>query len=117
LDTGNSTKASSLEVGEFEDNGKTVKFKIDGKQLEFDKIDESKALAGDVKYVRPIIKINELTLGLRKVKDVEIAIVKNRDNKTTNLLINRNALSKLGYVVHPSTAHILTPEMEKVKII
>ena len=117
LDSGISTKASSLEVGEFEDDGKTVKFKIDGKQLEFDKIDESQALAGDVKYVRPIIKINELTLGLRKVKDVEIAIVKNRDNKTTNLLINRNALSKLGYVVHPSTAHILTPEMEKVKII
>ena len=59
--------------------------------------------------------IPELTLGLRKVVNVPLAIVHNRDNKTTNLLINRDTLSKLGYVIHPSTAHILTKEMEKVK--
>jgi hypothetical protein len=32
-------------------------------------------------------------------------------------LLNRDVLSKLGYVVHPNKAHILTKEMEKVKIV
>lgn len=117
LDTGNSTQASTLEVGEFEENGNKVKFKMDGKQLEFEKIGTSKALAGEQTYERPIIKVHELIVGLRKVKDVNIAIVKSRDNKKTNLLLNRDVISKLGYVVHPAIAHILTDEMEKVKII
>ena len=117
LDTGNSATASTLEVGEFEDDGKYIKFRIDGKPLKFKKIKDIKINAGEKTYNRPIIMIPELTLGLRKVVNVPLAIVHNRDNKTTNLLINRDTLSKLGYVIHPSTAHILTKEMEKVKII
>ena len=117
LDTGNSATASTLEVGEFEDDGKYIKFRIDGKPLKFKKIKDIKINAGEKTYYRPMIMIPELTLGLRKVVNVPLAIVHNRDNKTTNLLINRDTLSKLGYVIHPSTAHILTKEMEKVKII
>ena len=117
LDTGNSTKASALEIGEFEDDGKYISFSIDGKKMKFEKIGDSKALAGEETYIRPIILIPELKLGLRKLINVQIALVKHRDNKTTNFLINRDTLSKLGYVVHPSVAHILTKEMEKVKII
>lgn len=117
LDTGNSTQASTLEVGEFEDNGNTVSFKVDGKTLSYEKIKTMKALAGEQTYERPVINIPELIVGLRKVKNVKIAIVKSRGNKKTNLLLNRDTISKLGYVVHPAIAHILTDEMEKVKII
>ena len=59
----------------------------------------------------------EITCGLRKLKNVPVAIVKSRDKKTTNMLLNRDAMSKLGYVVNPNSAHILTKEMEKVKIV
>ena len=117
LDTGNSTSASTLEVGEFEDLDKTVKFKVDGKELKYEKVGTMRALAGDSVYKRPVIVVPELIVGLRKVKNAQIAIVKSRDNKKTNLLLNRDIISKLGYVVHPSIAHILTDEMEKVKII
>lgn len=117
LDTGNSTQASTLEVGEFEDNGNTVSFEVDGKTLSYEKIKTMKALAGEQTYERPVINIPELIVGLRKVKNVKIAIVKSRGNKKTNLLLNRDTISKLGYVVHPAIAHILTDEMEKVKII
>lgn len=117
LDTGNSTQASTLEVGEYEENGNKIKFKVDGKELEFEKQGVLKALAGEKTYERPIIQIKELTVGLRKIQNVKIAIVKSRDNKKTNLLLNRDVISKLGYVVHPAIAHILTNEMEKVKII
>lgn len=117
LDTGNSTKASTIEVGHFEVNGKKVTFTLDGKKMTYDIIDNSKAVAGENVYERPVIKIPELTLGLRKVKNVNVAIVENRDKKTTNCLLNRDVLAKLGYVVHPNKSHILTPEMEKVKIV
>lgn len=117
LDTGNSTSACTLEVGEFSVNGKKVKFNIDGKPFEFELVGKILAKAGDETYERPTITIPELTCGLRKVKNCKIAIVKSRESKSTNLLMNRDTLGKLGYTVHPSNSHILTPEMEKVKII
>lgn len=117
LDTGNSTKASSLEVGEFSDDGKYVEFSLNGKKMKFEKVDKSIALAGEQKYERPVIKVPEISLGLRKVTNVPLAITKNREGKTTNLLLNRDVLSKFGYVVHPAISHILTKEMEKVKIL
>jgi hypothetical protein len=85
--------------------------------MTFEKTGEVKAVAGDKTYIRPTITIPELKLGVRKLKNVPISIVKHRNNKTTNFLINRDTMSKLGYVVNPNTAHILTDEMEKVKII
>lgn len=117
LDTGNSTSATCLEVGEYEDDGNNIKFSIDGKSFSFKKERESKVIAGDEHYTRAVITVLELTLGLRKVKNVPISIVKSRDSKTTNCLLNRDTLAKLGYVINPNKAHILTKEMEKVKII
>ena len=117
LDTGNSTIASCIEVGKYEEHDGSISFVIDGKAMNFKKTNESVAVAGDRKYTRPVIIIPEITLGLRKLKDVPFAVVEHRDNKTTNVLLNRDTLSKLGYVVSPSVSHILTQEMEKVKII
>ncbi len=117
LDTGNSTKASTLEVGEFKDAGGSIEFTIDGKAIKMKKIGDMSAVAGEETYKRPMIEVPEISLGLRKLKNVPIAVVKDRDKKKTNLLLNRDAMSKMGYVVHPNNAHILTKEMEKVKII
>ena len=116
LDTGNSTKASCLEVGEIKESGKNVSFTVDGKEMTYEVIDHSNALAGDVTYKRPIIMLPEITCGLRKLKNVPVAIVKSRDKKTTNMLLNRDAMSKLGYVVNPNSAYF-DKEMEKVKIV
>ena len=117
LDTGNSTKASCLEVGELKENGKNITFNIDGKEMTLEVIDHSNARAGEETYKRPIVMLPEITCGLRKLKNVPVALVKSREKKTTNMLLNRDTMSKLGYVVHPNNAHILTEEMEKVKII
>lgn len=117
LDTGNSTTASTLEVGEFKYNGKTITFNIDGHEMEFEVVEIMKAKAGNDVHKRPVIVVPELKLGLRKVKNARIAIVKSRENKSTNMLLNREVLSKLGYVVHPSNSHVLTPEIQRVKII
>ena len=117
LDTGNSTFASTLEVGEFTESDGKVTFKVDGKEMTFDKVRDINAIAGENTYKRPVIQVKELTLGLRKVKNPYIAIVKSREKKTTNMLLNRDTLAKLGYVVHPNNGHMLTDEMQKVKIV
>lgn len=117
LDTGNSTKASVLEVGDFKESGEYIEFKVDNKNIKLKKIGLSKAKAGEEVYERPIVTVPEITLGARKLKNIAISLVKSRANKTTNLLLNRDVMSKMGYVVHPNNAHILTKEMEKVNII
>ena len=117
LDTGNSSKASHIEVGKFVDDSKYVTFQMDGKKFKFKKIGESASVTGTQVHNRPIISIPGLTLGLRKLLNVPISVVESRDRKTTNCLLNRETLSLLGYVVHPNKTHILTQEMEKVKIL
>ena len=86
------------------------------KAFEYEIKDYSHAKTGEQEHNRPIIVIPELTLGLRKLKNVEMAVVKVRE-KSTNALLNREVLSKMGYIVHPNNTHVLTKEMEKVKII
>lgn len=117
LDTGNSTTACTMEVGEFTESNNKISFKVEGKEMTFDKTGNIKAKAGEEVYERPTIVVPELRLGLRKIKDVPVALVKSRENKTTNVLLNRDTLSKLGYVVSPSVSHILTKEMQKVNIV
>lgn len=116
LDTGNGAHASHIEVGEYTEKGKKVTFTVDGKEYTFDIVDRSKARTGEQEHNRPIIEIPSLKLGLRQANNVKMAIVKQRE-KSTNVLINRDLLSDLGYVVSSRQTHILTPEMEKIKIV
>ena len=116
LDTGNGASASHVEVGEIKDNGDTVEFVFNKKKMKLEKIGESKAITGDQVHVRPIVKVKSLRLGQRIIKDIPIAVIEKRD-KNTNVLLNRELLSYLGATVSPSSCHILTQEMEKVKII
>ena len=116
LDTGNGTKASHIEVGELKHDGDKVSFTFDGKSYTLDVVDESNAVTGDQKHKRPIVNMKEITLGQRKIKNVPMALVEKRE-KSTNMLLNRECLSWLGYVVSPSVTHILTEEMEKIKIV
>lgn len=117
LDTGNGAVASHLEVGDYEEKDGKVTFKFNGKSITMKVIGHSKAVTGTQEHNRPIVVAKSISLGMRKQSDIPIAIVRSRDGKSSNVLINRELLSWLGYVVSPSQTHILTPEMEKVKII
>ena len=117
LDTGNGAVASHLEVGDYEEKDGKVTVKFNGKSITMKVIGHSKAVTGTQEHNRPIVVAKSISLGMRKQYDIPIAIVRSRDGKSSNVLINRELLSWLGYVVSPSQTHILTPEMEKVKII
>ena len=117
LDTGNGAVASHLEVGDYEEKDGKVTFKFNGKSITMKVIGHSKAVTGTQEHNRPIVVAKSISLGMRKQYDIPIALVRSRDGKSSNVLINRELLSWLGYVVSPNQTHILTPEMEKVKII
>ena len=117
LDTGNSTKACTLEVGEYKEEGGYITFTIDGTTMKCKRAGKIRATAGEVTYERPTITVPQITIGLRKLNNVHIALVKSRENKTTNCLVNRDTLARMGYVVNSNSSHILTSEIQKVKII
>ena len=117
LDTGNSTVASTIEVGEFTEEGDNIKFKVDDKEFTFKKNGSSTVHAGEEKYVRSTIIIPEIRLGHRKLTRVPFALVKSREHKSTNVLLNRDVLMRMAYVVDSNAAHRLTHEIEKVKIL
>ena len=51
------------------------------------------------------------------LNDVPMALVDNRDGKSSNVLLNREMMAWLGYLVSPYQTHILTQEIDKLKII
>lgn len=116
LDTGNGSVAGHFEVGKFDDDGKRVKFTLFGKSYDFEKVGESTPTVGGERYTRPLIVIPELILGKRKLKNIKMGVVEKR-NKGTNVLLNRDILARMGYIVNPSLTHMLTEEMQKISII
>ena len=117
LDTGNGAIASHMEVGAIKEDGDQVTFKFNGKIYTEKVFGHSQAVTGHEQHNRPIIHVKELRLGLRKLYDIPMALVENRDGKSSNVLLNREVLAWLGYIVSPYQTHILTQEIDKLKII
>lgn len=116
LDTGNGSQAGHFEVGDYEIDGEDVKFSLMGHKYSFKKVGESKPMVGDKEYTRALITVPEITVGKRKLQNVKMGVVRQR-NKSTNALLNRDILSRMGYIVNPSITHLLTEKMQKVKIL
>lgn len=116
LDTGNGSQAGHFEVGDYEIDGDDVRFSLMGHKYSFKKIGESKPMVGDKEYTRALISVPEIIVGKRKLKNVKMGVVRQR-NKSTNALLNRDVLSRMGYIVNPAITHLLTEEMQKVKIL
>lgn len=115
LDSGNGAAASTLGVSTLEVKGKKVTATILDKTYEYDLHGISHAIVGTEKTNRPIVIIPEISIGLRKLTNVAMALVDNRD-KSTNVLLNRDLISRLGYVVDCNDKFILTPENDKLVI-
>lgn len=115
LDTGNSTKGTCIEVGPYIEDETTISFTVGDKEVSLEKVAESRAKSGKEVHERPLVIIPQITLGDRKLNNVPVSIVESRD-RLTNVLLNRDTMSKLGYVVHPNKTHILTESLKKVKI-
>ena len=106
LDTGNGAKASTIGCDKIEHDGDNIIATINGKKYKFKKHGLSKAIVGPITEERNTVIIKEIQLGKRKLKDVEFALVDNRD-KSTQVLLNRDILSKMAYLIDPGHKHLL----------
>lgn len=119
LDTGNGTKASCLTLSDLTVNEKKkeVQFKVQGKSYKMKYDQTSNAVVGGAKYHRPIVNFYSIRIGNRKIFNIPIALDKEPEiKKSTNILINRELLSWMGYVVNPSKTYMLTSEINKAEL-
>ena len=109
LDTGNGAKASTIGCESVQVMGDKVSAVIEGKTYRFKKAGVSNPTVGQVKEERTTVIIPCIQIGSRKLLDVTFALVDNRQ-KSTPVLLNRDILSKLAYMVNPGAKHTLEEE-------
>ena len=109
LDTGNGSKASTIGCERIEMDGDNITATIQGKQYEFKRAGVSKPIVGQVREERITVKIPCIQIGTRKLLNVDFALVDNRD-KSTPVLLNRDIMAKLGYMINPAAKHTFEDE-------
>ena len=105
IDTGNGGIAPTLGVDKMEIDGDKVTITIGNKEYTFDKKGEASPTVGNVVHHRPIIIIDYIKIGGRKLNEPFIAVTDER-KKSTKTLINRDTMTKLNLIVDPSKNNI-----------
>lgn len=111
LDTGNGAKASTIGCDSINEDGDYILASIQGEEYKFKKHGQSKAIVGQVTEPRNTVIIPCIQIGSRKLLDVEFALVDNR-NKKQKVLLNRDVLSKMAYMINPAKQHALEDEFK-----
>lgn len=106
FDTGNGAKASTIGCENIEIKGKKIIAKIKGKKYVFDKSGESTPKVGDKEVIRNVVIVPEIKVGSRKLLNAEFALVDDRD-RITPVLINRDIMRKMGYLINPNKMHTI----------
>ncbi len=105
IDTGNGGVVPTLGVDKMEIDGDKVTITIGDKKYTFDKKGEASPTVGNVIHHRPIIIIDYIKIGGRKLNEPFIAVTNER-KKSTKTLINRDTMTRLNLVVDPSKNNI-----------
>jgi hypothetical protein len=87
-------------------DGDKVTITIGDKEYTFDKKGEASPTVGNVIHHRPIIIIDYIKIGGRKLDEPFIAVTDER-KKSTKTLINRDTMSRLNLVVDPSKNNLV----------
>ena len=110
FDTGNGAKASTIGCDKVELTDTKVLATINGKEYTFKREGESKAIVGQTTESRTTVLIPCIRIGSRKLLNAEFALVDNR-NKKQKVLINRDIMSKMGYLINPAKKHVLDDDL------
>lgn len=109
FDTGNGAKASTIGCDSINVIGDKVSAVIDGKTYRFKKEGVSSPTVGQVKEERITVIVPCIQIGTRKLLDVTFALVDNR-KKSTPVLLNRDIMAKMGYMINPGAKHTFEEE-------
>jgi len=109
FDTGNGAKASTIGCESVDVVGDKVSAIIEGKTYRFKKSGVSNPTVGQVKEERVTVTVPCIQVGTRKLLDVDFALVDNR-KKSTPVLLNRDIMAKMGYMINPGAKHTFEDE-------
>lgn len=109
FDTGNGAKASTIGCDSLEIIGDKVSAVIDGKTYRFKKSGMSNPIVRQVREERVTVTVPCIQIGTRKLLDVDFALVDNR-KKSTPVLLNRDIMAKMAYMINPGAKHTLEEE-------
>lgn len=107
FDTGNGALAPTLGCDDIVIDGETAKITIMKNTYVYKINREINPKVGQSRENRVTVTIPEITIGTRKLKDVEFAIVTTRSDKSTRALINRDVMRRLGFVINPNLKNSL----------
>lgn len=110
FDTGNGAYSSTLGCDALSIDGDDVYATIEGTEYKFKLHGKSHPIVGQVREERITVLIPEIKIGTRRYINAEFALVDNRE-KSTKVLINRDLMSKMGYMINPSKKHSLKGEL------
>lgn len=111
FDTGNGSKSCTLHADVIEEKGKKLIWSVNGKKFVNDIIGYSDAEVGRDTHTRPIIEL-DLEFNGTLVPAVKVSPV-DRTEKSTPFLANRAFMKKMGLVVNPNKAFVVTSEPEE----
>lgn len=106
FDTGNGSTASSIHADEIEEDGDTLKFKIGDSEIESKIVGRTKTEVGRDTVERAIIEMDIVFNGV-KIPKVKVAPT-DRISKSTPFLANRPLMKKLGVMVNPHKAFVIS---------
>lgn len=101
MDTGNGGVAPTLGAEDVVVEGDDVSFTIRGKRYTLPRKGEAAPTVGNVIHHRPLVLVDEIRIGDAVLKEVYLAIDGDR-HKSTESLMNRDLMSRMGIVVDPS---------------
>jgi ribosomal protein S6--L-glutamate ligase len=112
LDTGNGAKSCSMHTDEIEKiDGNKIRWKIGDKEFVSDLVGFTEVEVGDEIDKRPVINLDIEFNGVR-IKNVKVSPV-DRKEKSTPFLINRTFMKRMGLIVNPYKAFVVTKEPKK----
>mgnify|MGYP001549234369 CR=1 FL=1 len=106
FDTGNGSTASSIHADEISEDGDTLTWKIGDSEMSGKIIGRTKTEIGRDTEERPIVKMDILFNGV-KIPGVKVAPT-DRISKSTPFLANRPLMKKLGVMVNPHKAFVVS---------
>lgn len=109
LDTGNGSKASTIGCERIEMGDEIITATIKGKKYDFKRVGTSTPMVGQTREERITVRIPCIQIGTRKLLNVDFALVDNRD-KSTPVLLNRDIMAKLAYMINPAAKHTFEDE-------
>jgi len=110
FDTGNGSTASSIHADEIVENGDMLKFKIGESELEGKIVGRTKTEVGRDTVERPIVEMDIVFNGV-KIPKVKVAPT-DRISKSTPFLANRPLMKKLGVMVNPHKAFVVSDSVD-----